>query len=99
MPVQKLASVPYLTSSGKTAKKHLCRRPLNSALNHTLGRLLSDEATEETEDVGGKKEKKHPPLLLLTGETTGEIIHEDGWKFSRAIDALLRLAGTRSEGL
>lgn len=49
---------------------------------------------------GAEKNKtKHPPPLFLTRETTGEIIHEDEWKFSRAIDALLRLAGTRSEGL
>lgn len=65
LPVQKWASVPYLTSSGKGAKKPLCRRPLNSALNHTLGRLLSDEATEQTDDVGEKKKKKKTPTPLL----------------------------------
>lgn len=98
LPVQKWASVPYLTSSGKGAKKPLCRRPLNSALNHTLGRFLSDEATEQADDVR-KKHCTYAPPPRSTRETTGEIIHEDGWKFSRAIDALLRLAGTRSEGL
>lgn len=83
----------HLTSSGKGAKNPLCRQLLNSALNHTLWRLRSDEVTEQTEDVGKKKRKKK-----ALRETTGEITHQDGWKFSRAIDALLRLAGTRSKG-
>lgn len=61
MPVQKWASVPYLTSSGKGAKKPLCRRPLNSALNHTLGRFLSDEATEQADDVRKKHCTYAPP--------------------------------------
>lgn len=88
---------PTSPHQGKGAKKPLCRRPLNSALNHTLGRLLSDKATEQTDDLEKKKKTPTPPCSMR--ETTGEIIHEDGWKFSRAIDALLRLVGTRSEGL
>lgn len=64
LPVQKWASVPYLTSSGKGAKKPLCRRPLNSALNHTLGRFLSDEATEQADDVRKKHCTYAPPPPL-----------------------------------
>ena len=72
LPVQKWASVPYLTSSGKGAKKPLCRRPLNSALNHTLGRFLSDEATEQADDVGKKNlAPTRPPLLPLDARDHG----------------------------
>lgn len=69
LPVQKLASVPYLTSSGKGAKKPRCCRPLNSALNHTLGRFLLDEVTADRACLvgggyggeGGAEKTKHPP--------------------------------------
>lgn len=65
LPVQKLASVPYLTSSGKGAKKPRCCRPLNSALNHTLGRFLSDEVTADRACLvgwwGGAEKTKQPP--------------------------------------
>lgn len=72
LPVQKLASVPYLTSSGKGAKKPRCCRPLNSALNHTLGRFFLDEVTADRAclvgggDGGGGAEKtKQPPPPVL----------------------------------
>lgn len=71
LPVQKLASVPYLTSSGKGAKKPRCCRPLNSALNHTLGRFLSDEVTADRAClVGGwggaeKTKQNTPPPSVL----------------------------------
>lgn len=71
LPVQKLASVPHLTSSGKGAKKPLCCRPLNSALNLTLERIFPDE---ETEDV----EKNHPALLFL--KTEGDRPRGKSWK-------------------
>lgn len=71
LPVQKLASVPYLTSSGKGAKKPRCCRPLNSALNHTLGRFFLDEVTADRAclvgggDGGGSRKNKTPPPPVL----------------------------------
>lgn len=53
-----------------------------------------DKKKREKREGGKKKEEEKKAGL---GETTGEIIREDRWKFSRAIDALLRLAGTRSK--
>lgn len=94
---------PSSPHQAKGAKKALCRRPLNSALNHTLGRILfwwGDRADRRCwPERKKKKTRQHSFPLFSPRETTGEIIHEDGGKFSRAIDALLRLPGTRSEGL
>lgn len=62
--MQKLASALNFTSSGKEAKKPLCRQPLNSAFNHTLGRVLPDEETERAEEV----EKTTHPFLFPARE-------------------------------
>lgn len=100
LPAQKLAAVPPLTSSHTGAKKPLCRRPLNSALNHTLGGLLSEEATEQTWHRG---KKNHPPTafsrerprgkstMKMDGNSAEQLMHSLVWLRQHLREPLLLL--------
>lgn len=108
--IERKASLVRSASACLCRNGHLCpssphqaKEPRNlSAVDHLTQRsitLWEDSFQMRRQSRQTMSTKKPPTLPCSTRETTGEIIHEDGWKFSRAIDALLRLAGTRSEGL
>lgn len=107
LPVQKLASVAYLTSSGKEAKKPLCLRTLSSALNHTLGRLFSDEATEQ---AGGVWQNTPPPQqerpqgkssMKTDGNSAEQLMHFFIWlgQDLRDYETLVEEEAERQRGL
>lgn len=108
--IERKASLVRSASACLCRNGHLCptsphqaEEPRNlSAVDHLTRRsitLWEDSFQMRRQSRQTMSTKTHPHSRRSTGETTGEIIHEDGWKFSRAIDALLRLAGTTSEGL